>query len=624
MGARGRAPQLGQMYVADFETCDSDDFYKIDGEGREIYMQRVWLAGHRNLKTKEIKWFTSIDDFMNDVLSRGKNVNTEYAIHNLKFDGSFIIPWLFENGYTVTHNKPDSKQFSVLIDDRNNWYSLTIQVTKKRRVTFWDSAKLFPIQLEYLHEIYGTPTKKIHEDEEFYNEKRPEGHIPTEKELQYLFNDLIVLEETLNAHIKLEGLRFKKTQASQAFYSFEQSFPAWRLRFPPLDDETDALIRPAYWGGIAYVNPAYAGKDMYDVVVYDINSSYPHKLADYKMPYGNPIAKRGRGVEPDMSKFWVAEALIEFELKPDKLPCIAAKGIVEARPITDEYWLTDSEGVVRLVFSCIDYYSIRESYDFEIISWEWCIEWAWKVHKELKEYIYKNNAEKVLYKKKASKVDDPQLKSEYLAHSHRAKINNNAFYGKFGEDIIKRGKTPYYENGDIVYRVDRRDILSMRKRKYLPVAIATTAWGRRQLVQMANTLGKEFIYCDTDSVHITKAGAEMVEAMHKEGKIKIDKTELGAWSLEGRFDRARFLRPKCYYEEKYGQHPEVTLAGLPADKHSGARSKKRSCITWENFHIGLKLPPEVTGKLASCRTPTGTKLVPVGFEITEKLLHFLK
>ena len=33
MGARGRAPQLGQMYVADFETCDSDDFYKIDGEG---------------------------------------------------------------------------------------------------------------------------------------------------------------------------------------------------------------------------------------------------------------------------------------------------------------------------------------------------------------------------------------------------------------------------------------------------------------------------------------------------------------------------------------------------------------------------------------------------------------
>ena len=131
---------------------------------------------------------------MKSILSRGRNVNTEYAFHNLKFDGTFIIPWLFDNGYEVVHTKPESGQFSVLIDDRNNWYSITIQATKKRRVTLWDSAKLFPIQLEYLHEIYGTPTKKIHEDEEFYNEKRPEGHMPTER-VRILFNDLIVLEK---------------------------------------------------------------------------------------------------------------------------------------------------------------------------------------------------------------------------------------------------------------------------------------------------------------------------------------------------------------------------------------------------------------------------------------------
>ena len=84
------------------------------------------------------------------------------------------------------------------------------------------------------------------------------------------------------------------------------------------------------------------------------------------------------------------------------MPCIPTKAIIEARPITDEYWISDSEGVVRLVFSCIDYYSMLESYNIEIISWEWSIEWAWKVHKELKEYIYKNNEDKVYYKKKAN------------------------------------------------------------------------------------------------------------------------------------------------------------------------------------------------------------------------------
>jgi len=144
MRGRRTTAQLGQMFVADFETCDSDQFYKVDGEGRNIYCQRVWLAGHRNLETKETKWFTSIDGFMKSILSRGRNVNTEYAFHNLKFDGTYIIPWLFDNGYEVVHNKPHSGQFSVLIDDRNNWYSITIQATKKRRSPFGIVQSCFP------------------------------------------------------------------------------------------------------------------------------------------------------------------------------------------------------------------------------------------------------------------------------------------------------------------------------------------------------------------------------------------------------------------------------------------------------------------------------------------------
>src|SRR5690606_5794754 len=170
------------------------------------------------------------------------NTNREYAFHNLKFDGSYIIAYLLKNGYTCTHAKPKKGEFSVLIDERNNWYTITIQVTTKRRVTLWDTAKLFPMPLEYLHQLYGTPTQKIYEDEDFYNRVRPEGHIPTDEELKYMENDLAVLAETLNAHIKLYGLRFKKTQASQAFYNFEKHFKAWKLRFPPLDVEVDKLI----------------------------------------------------------------------------------------------------------------------------------------------------------------------------------------------------------------------------------------------------------------------------------------------------------------------------------------------------------------------------------------------
>lgn len=617
MASRGKTAQLHQMHVADFETCDA--WQQV---GNEIPNQRVWLGGYMNLEKMVPVYHNSLDSFMDDILSRGGNVNTEYAFHNLKFDGSFIIPWLFKNGFTVSHKKPAKGQFSVLIDERNAWYSITIQPTTKRRVTLWDSLKLFPTALEYLHETYGTATHKMQEDDAFYNLLRGEDHIATEEEISYLHNDLQVLAETLLAHIKVYGLRFKKTQASQAFYNFECHFPAWKLRFPPLDDKTDDDIRKAYWGGISHASERYAGKDMRDIHVYDINSSYPFQLAYKRLPYGEPLFKWGQGINPDMSKFWVAEALLAFTLKKDKLPCIPTKALIEGKPITWDHWLDDSEGIVRMRFCNIDYLTMLESYDIEILSWEWSIHWAWKVHTEIQTYILKNNDDKNKYKLLAKQADNIADRLEYMSKSQRAKINNNSFYGKFGEEVIKNGKTPYYEDGDIEYKIDRHDIQSAYKRKYLPVAIATTAWGRQQLTRMANHTASDFVYCDTDSVHIKARATEALKQLARDGIITLSATELGGWKLEGKFDRARFLRAKCYYEQVQGREPEVTIAGLPADKHSGQRSKKRSCITWDNFHIGLYIPPDNANKLGTRRTPTGNKLVPVGFEITKKVSPF--
>src|SRR5690606_21737483 len=135
------------------------------------------------------------------------------------------------NEYEVSIGKPEPGQFSILVDDRNNWYSITIQATKRRKITLWDSLKLFPTSLHYLPDIYSTPTKKIREDQDFYTKVRPEGYTPDERDMHYFENDLQVPAEALNKRIELFGLRFKKTQASQSFYNFEQMFKAWRWRF---------------------------------------------------------------------------------------------------------------------------------------------------------------------------------------------------------------------------------------------------------------------------------------------------------------------------------------------------------------------------------------------------------
>ena len=629
MAPRGKTTQLHNMFVADFETCDTSEFYTIDATtNRPIYKQRVWLAGFKKLSTMESTYFNNLDDFMTSILARGDNTNTEYAFHNLKYDGSYIIPWLFDNGYTVSHERPTAKEFSVLVDNRNNWYTLTIQVTKRRRVTLWDSLKLFPTALEYLPDVYSTPTKKIRESQDWYNEPRPIGYTPNERDLEYFENDLQVPAETLNEHIKLYGLRFKKTQASQSFYNFEQSFKAWKWRFPALTDVEDEDIRPAYWGGIAYVPPHKAGKDFYNIGAWDINSSYPDKAANARLPYGKCIYEYGEGKHPDMSKFWVAEALVEFKLKPKHLPCIPKKAIeegeiLESREFELDKWLDDSHGIVRMKFSNIDYQTMSESYDLTVYRWIWSRHWAWKVQKEVAKFVNFNNDRKVKYSALARIEKDPQKKVEYNTIRNRSKIDNNSFYGKFGEEVIKEGKTPYREydeddNEEIVWKVDRHEVQSERARKYLPVAIAITAWGRQQLVRAANLLGDHFLYCDTDSIHYLKEGDYKIEEAQANGSFYTHPEELGAWDYEGTFTRGRYLRAKCYMEETPEGERLVTVAGLPADKHSGQFSKKRSCLDWDNFHVGTIIPEHQTNKLRTFRTPTGNKLLPTSFEIKHK------
>lgn len=616
---RGQQTQLTHMYVLDLETCDD----VITTPGYDYPNQRVWLGGYMNLEDYSYKTFNSSYALLEQLLKEGGNQNIEVAVHNLSFDGSFIVPSLIEEmGFEPVQGKPKPGEFSTLIDDGNRWYSITVKVTKKRKVTIWDSAKLFPMQLKFLPEVYGTPTKKIDEDSDFYNHPRPRGHIPTERELSYFYNDLRVLAETLNAHIKYEGLGFKKTQASQAFYNFTNFFKAWKLRFPALELEVDKDIRPAYAGGIAEENEMLSNKILYNIYTADINSSYPGQMSKYKLPYGSMRFKSGVGEHPYMAMFWVAKAVVRFTLKEEKWPTIPAKSIDDYKTTVDDHekWVRNSNGLVELTFCSIDYITYQESYDFEVIEWIWTYHWAQKVQKEIKAFVEKNNEDKVKYRALARELEkdpnrDEEQYKQYLALSQRAKINNNAFYGKFGEEIIKVGKTPTVcEDGIVRYVEDREEVLTKHKRKFLPLAIAITAYARRQLTLVKNILGNDYVYGDTDSVYFTEEGLFKFKMGVVDGDIELDPLKLGAWDLEEEpYEMYKVLRPKTYLAQKKGII-HATVAGLPADKDAKQFEKKRSCLNFANFEIGLIIP-DGNGKLASYRTPTGIKLIPTSFEI---------
>lgn len=104
----------------------------------------------------------------------------------------------------------------------------------------------------------------------------------------------------------------------------------------------------------------------------------------------------------------------------------------------------------------------------------------------------------------------------------------------------------------------------------------------------------------------------MLELSEEELKsfLDIDDYKLGAWKLESRFKRARFLRQKCYIEQDIEDKINVTIAGLPHKLHK--------YVNFENFKVGFSLlasDETIDHKLTYKHVDGGVMLVETDFTI---------
>ena len=92
--------------------------------------------------------------------------------------------------------------------------------------------------------------------------------------------------------------------------------------------------------------------------------------------------------------------------------------------------------------------------------------------------------------------------------------------------------------------------------------------------------------------------------------VQIDDFILGYWKLESKFKRGKFLRQKCYIEQDYEDHINVTVAGLP--KRLG------KYVNFDNFKIGFSLlasDDSIDHKLTYKHVDGGVMLVETDFTI---------
>lgn len=552
------------LFTADFETTtDPTDC-------------RVWACGICEIGNPEnFIHMNDIDGFI-EWASKQRKVTTYF--HNLKFDGEFILCWLFENGFKFVDDRRDLEKntFTTLISDKGQFYSMEICFKRKGKekecLTIYDSLKILPFSVAAIAKGFNLPISKLEID---YHETREKGHILTTEEIDYLRNDVEIMARAL--HILFEQGLTKMTQGSNALFDYKRTvgtknFSKW---FPIPDYDSD--IRQSYKGGFTYLNPKYKEIDIQDGIVLDVNSLYPSVMYYQPLPYGEGIFFKGK-YEPDkIYNLHVQMFTCQFELKPGYIPTIQLKNNLAFVPTQ---YLESSDGEdVTLCLTNVDMELFFEHYD--VFNIEWHSGWKFKSTIGLfKDYIDKWN-----------KVKMESTLNGNKAMRTLAKLMLNALYGKFALNPNVQSKIPWYDNGVVKYRLSEKET---RDPIYIPVGTFITAWARYKTISSAQKVYDRFVYADTDSLHLI--GTEIPDM------LEVDPVKLGAWKHESTFTRARFIRQKSYIEEIDGEL-NITCAGMP--------ERCYQYVTWDNFHTGSTYD----GKLGMTHVNGGIVLKDIPFSI---------
>ena len=443
-----------KKFTADFETCTwlPDETY-------------VWAWALCEIgKDYQTTVGTNIESFFEEISELN---NPQIYFHNLKFDGAFIINYLYQEGYELVKDKKEVRNhtFQCIISDLGAFYEIIVynevQKKKVKKITFIDSLKIINMSVKDIAKTFNLPISKLEID---YNEFREVGHILTPEETEYVQNDVKIVAMALNELFK-EKLT-KMTAASNAMGYYKQITGRQKFEhyFPVLTYEEDSLIRPAYKGGFTYLNPIYKDLMLRDVYVLDVNSLYPSRMYYEAMPFGKPVYYRGEYQKDDLYPLYIQTLRCSFKIKKNKIPTIQIK---EKNFFfqTNEY-IEDSKGEeFVLTLTNIDLEMFLDHYEVENLI-----------------YIdgFKFRSIKGIFNKYIDYWTEKKIQAGKEGNKGKrtiAKMQLNSLYGKFAKSTTIKSKYPIMgDDGIIHFTISEAE---QKNGIYLPVACFITAYARK-------------------------------------------------------------------------------------------------------------------------------------------------
>lgn len=504
--------------------CYTFDFECTSREPAQVYLCAV--ARLSKLQMKHVKVLHTIGQTVDYIFSRG--TGSKFYAHNLKYDISFVLCYLFQN-----HANEFEVTNSIVQEMTKSVVTMEI-VFRGKRMTFIDTLPIFSAPLSKVMEAFTDMKKGETPLFDYIEDVKV-----TDYEIEYCKADALGLAKAIIA--RMDYGKQSLTTASDAFKVFRETVNGvsggrFERFYRPLEPELDNIIRPAYRGGFTYLNPRHQKQMLKGVDVIDVNSMYPAQMYNRLLPHSEPrVIDDG---EVNVTSVYPLGIQI-FSVSSCKLnegyaPFLSTSNtLLHAAAYLSE--ISEDLPLEKRTFSLTleEFALFKRSYSYEGLRLSGGF--IFKARKDMfRPYIDK------YWKLKSD--PNPTIKTI-------GKLFLNALYGKFAEGYEKKTFNVYYDEG-LKYELAETEI---RPCGYLPVGIFITSYARCFLLETIHSIGIDnFIYTDTDSIHYFKRD-------NNDESIHMHPSELGAWDHESHFERAYYIRAKRYCGEILTSDGEVKL-----------------------------------------------------------------
>lgn len=506
------------------------------------------------------------------------------------------------------HNLPYEFQFM-----RNFMHIEEVFAVKKRKVVkcysngieYRCSYKLTNMGLaRFTASIPGIKHGKLSGEDFDYSKLRTPKTELTPEELDYIYNDVAGLYEALRYTIDHDEYNIATIPLTSTGYIRNdlrkemQTNPDNRRNFlaTKLDQEQYGLLRLARRGGNTHCSPVWSCMELEDLESMDMTSAYPADMVQKKFPMGKFMPIASSRLSDFESYVYGGEyaCLLDVTFRDIKVKTLATVPYIAKAKCTQLVDIVGDNGrvleasVLSMVITDIDYKIIKDTYNYSSVECRQC---------QVSKYDYlpmelRKSLLKQFRDKTTLKDGDPYF---YM------KIKNkfNANFGCMLTDICQ-DSVEYHENDMIPFELVKEDSYAGQLEKYYSSrnsflsyqhGVWVTAWCRWRLQRAIQGLGRDMVYCDTDSAKFFKSSdnRQLFEELNDEIRQDIEdcgldctveykgKTyTLGLWEPDGEYELFKSLGAKkyCYIQDG---HFSITVAGL-------SKSKAR---VWLEEHGGM-------------------------------------